>query len=123
MNELNATALAGFLALLIAILTVLKLISENLERTTASFRRWRDSRKRPKYILIPTAEELARYSVQEPQRHAMSARDLECELKGQANQLIWTHAKTRVALVMVTFALLFAALGIRLLYLGLAGKN
>lgn len=123
MNELNATTLAGFLALLIAILTVLKLISENLERTMASFRRWRDSRKRPKYILIPTAEELARYSVQEPQRHVMDNHEIGRELERQARRLLWTHAQMRVVMIMVTFALLFAAIGFRLLYLGLAGTN
>jgi len=123
MEILNLTAVAGFLAILVAALTAMKLVSENFERFTTSFRRWRDRRNKPKYILVPTPEELAKFSVQEPQRHYPSARELELEQREALLAALWTSGQMRVVPIMIVFICAFALIGGRLVYLGFSSPG
>lgn len=113
------TAAAGVIALMVAILTTLKLLSENFEKMLAAYSRWRDKRNRPRYILMPTLEELAKYSVKEPDRQYPSKKDIEKLETEKMQRSLDVRKKIRILLVWTMFAIMFASIGVRLLYLGL----
>ena len=116
------TTLAGVIALLVAFLTALKLLSENFEKILGVYGRWQDKRKRASYILIPSAEELARYSIKEPDRHYPLPEDIDADARARHISREGRLANARMISLMVVFSILFGIIGSRLIYVGIIGS-
>lgn len=122
MSALGLSTIAGAIALMIAVLTALKLISENFQHWSRAFQTWRDRWRKPKYVLLPTVEELAQYSVKTAVRIQMSPGEVLEERRATAEHAILTRGQIRIYSVLVLFASMYAAIGLRLLYLGIEGS-
>lgn len=119
MEILNLATVAGFVTLLVAVLTAMNLFADNFERIMQALHKWRISKRKPTYILIPTVEEIARYSVKTPQRELVDTREISHD---ELAEILHEReiVKIRITMVAVVFYILFISIGLRLFYIGIS---
>jgi hypothetical protein len=114
-------ALGAIFAAVVALLTILQLMTSGVEYLIVLRRRFRAWRHRPRYILIiPTNEEVAKYSVRLPDRHEPEVRDIREDYALEERLHREQIQRLRVMLMLLAFSLLYLLLFVRLLYIGLS---
>lgn len=116
---LTAAAAGAFVALF-AVLSALTGAVEYILSLVRRFQAWRHRRT---YILIPTIEEIAKFSVKEPDLHRPSARDKFEEARRRWIQYDERIKQLRVSMLIFSFAVLFFIIFLRLFYLGVVSMQ
>lgn len=112
------STIAAIAGALTAAFTVLKLFTSGIEYLAASFEKARQRRNKRTYILLPTIEEIARYSPKLPDRFEPTKKEV-AEYEALVKER-YTHRvmSVRIGMLIFAFGFCYTAILLKLVYLG-----
>lgn len=107
----------------VAFLTALKLVASGVEYAMKLWQNYQNRKRRRRFILYPTVEEMAKYGAPLPDNHRPDPREFVQDAATRIRLLEERGMQVRAQLVAILFAIVFAIIIGKLIYFGLAGSS
>ncbi len=117
---------APIVGVVVAVLTMTRFVVSGIEYLLSLPDRIRRYYFRPKFILIPTAEEMAKYAAKEPDRHAINSQEVLEEISTRiAKEYLFWRRKSRASVFTIGLYMVlgYCSLIFYIFYIRLYGIN